>query len=139
MVGRCVKATGASLGVPERGNFYGPKTVFNIEVNREYRILGMGIFDTVLLVLVCDESRKPNWLPIGLFEFDSWQLPASWEFSLLDGVAASGGASSDRWVARWGYAELVQNAHHSDALIERDPEALKVFFRELRKLDEEQL
>ena len=96
-------------------------------------MLGLGIFETVLLALVCDETGKPNWLPIGLFEFERTTLPTDWEFALLDGAAASGGDASDRWVVRWGYAELVRNDRHSDALIERDPAALEIFFRELEK------
>lgn len=81
---------------------------------------------------MCDETEKPNWLPIGLFDFADTALPASWEFAVLDGTAASGGEASNRWVARWGYPELVRDDRHSDALIERDPGALAIFARELR-------
>ena len=47
-------------------------------------------FETVLLALVCDDTEEPNWLPIGVFEFQSEALPADWEFVLLDPLAASG-------------------------------------------------
>ena len=131
--GRCVHQTGMSLGLPSRGGFYGTDTVFHLELGEEYLIMGLGMFESVLLALVCDETEKPNWLPVGAFEFESLVLPADWEFVLLDAKAASGGDASDRWVARWGYPDLVRDGRHSDALIERDPEALEVFFRELRK------
>jgi hypothetical protein len=94
-------------------------------------VLGLGIFETELSVLVCDETDKPNWLPIGLFELEISQTPIDWEFALYDGVAASGGDASNRWVARWGYHELVRDDTHSDALIEREPHALELFYREL--------
>ena len=77
--------------------------------------------------LIRDETGKPNWLPVGLFEFERSTLPSAWEFSLLDGTAASGGDSSNRWVALWGYPELVRDTAHSDALINRDPAALQLF------------
>jgi hypothetical protein len=96
-------------------------------------VLGLGLFETILIVLVCDETGKPNWLPSGLFEFDVQRLPAEWEFALLDGVAASGGDASNRWVAKWGYPELVRDPTHADRLTERDPAALEVFFRELER------
>jgi hypothetical protein len=54
-------------------------------------------------------------------------LPEDWEFVILDRLAASGGEASNRWVAVWGYRELVRNRAHSDRLIERDPEALSIF------------
>jgi hypothetical protein len=60
-------------------------------------------------------------------------MPADWEFALLDGRAASGGDSLDRWVALWGYPELARDTSHSDGLMERDPAALDLFFREFAK------
>ncbi len=131
MIARCIHNTGSALGQPLRGNFYTVETVFEVELGKEYVVLGLGIFETVLLALVCDETGKPNWLPIGLFEIEHTVLPAHWEFALVDGAAASGGDASNRWVALWGYPELVRDDRHSDALIERDPRALEIFTREL--------
>src|SRR5690348_16548183 len=95
--------------------------------------MGMSLWETILTVLVLDETGRPRWHPIGLFEFEHRQLPEDWEFMLLDGVAASGGDALDRYVAMWGYRELVRDPGHSDRLIERDPAALRVFFSELAK------
>lgn len=131
MIARCVRNTGAALGEPAHGRFYTSETVFHLELEKDYVVLGLGIFETVLLALVCDETGKPNWLPIGLFELESTILPVDWEFAVVDGLAASGGDASDRWVARWGYRELVRDGRHSDALIEREPGALEIFTREL--------
>lgn len=138
MIGRCVHNTGASLGEPERGAFYSRTTVFNLSLGKLYPIVGLGVFETVMLALVCDESGLPNWLPVGVFEIEPTILPPGWEFALFDAVGASGGAVSNRWVARWGYAELVHDDGHLDGLIEREPAALEVFSRELatRKLEE---
>lgn len=133
VIGECICNTGAGLGEPMRGAFYGMNSVFRLEVGKSYQVLGFGLFETVMLALVCDETGKPNWLPVGLFRFERSALPDDWEFAILDGVAASGGDASNRWVARWGYRELVHNDRHSDALVERDPAALEIFFRELQK------
>jgi len=133
VIGRCIHNVGSALAQPARGAFYGDQTAFHLEVGKGYLVLGLGVFETVLLALVCDETGKPNWLPIGLFDFGPTALPDEWEFVLLDGAAASGGDATNRWVARWGYAELVRNDRHSDGLIERDPAALEFFFRELER------
>jgi hypothetical protein len=133
VIGRCIHNNAVGLGGPGRAAFYGEGTTFELELNKLYPIVGLGLFETVLLALVCDETGKPNWLPIGLFEIENAALPTDWEFALIDGAAASGGDSANRWVAQWGYAELVRDVRHSDALIERDPGALKVFYDELKR------
>jgi hypothetical protein len=131
MIGRAVHDIGTTLGSPKRGGLFSAETAFHVTVGREYPVLGLGMFETVLLALVCDDTNKPNWLPFGVFEFQSTPLPADWEFVLVDSFAASGADASNRWVAVWGYPELVHDRSHSDRLIERDPAALEVFFREL--------
>jgi len=130
MIARCVHNTGVALGEPSRGDFYTTETVFNLEVGKDYILLGLGIFETILLALVRDETGKPNWLPVGLFELEDTRIPTGWEFGILDSAAASGGDPANRWVARWGYPELVRNEAHCDALLDRDPRALAVFDRE---------
>jgi hypothetical protein len=137
VIGRCIHKTGASLGPPSRGHLYSAETVFHVEVGAQYQVLGLGIFETVLVALVCDDTGRPNWLPAGVFEIQSQTLPSDWEFALIDGKAASGGDASNRWVARWGYAELARDERHSDALIERDPAGLEVFFRQLAQRSSE--
>jgi hypothetical protein len=122
--------TGADLDVSPSRYFHTERTNFNVTVGSTYGIFGMGIWETVLLVLVRDDSGKPSWLPIGLFDLERSHLPQDWEFVLLDRRAASGGDASNRWVAMWGYHELVSNRAHSDALVERVPEALEVFYRQ---------
>lgn len=133
MRGRCVHNSGAGLGAPTRGAFYSIETNFNLTVDKQYFVLGLGIWETLLVALVQDDAGGPEWMPIGLFEFEVSSMPADWRFALYDGVAASGGGSLNRWVARWGYSELVVNDRHSDGLIERDPDELRTFYRELDK------
>ena len=129
MIAKAVRNTGESLGPLPRNPGMTPEAVFHVELGAEYPVIGMGLFETVLSVLVRDETGKPSWLEIGLFEV-SGDVPNDWDFALYDGLAASGGDASNGWVARWGYDELVNNPNHSDALIERDPEALRIFDKE---------
>jgi hypothetical protein len=65
-----------------------------------------------------------------VFDFGSQTLPANWKFTAMAPLAASRGESTDGWIAKWGYAELVDDPSHSDSLIEREPSALKIFFQE---------
>jgi hypothetical protein len=134
MIVKCIRSLGSELGENVRGHFYSDSTVFDVKVDGSYLALGMGIFETVLLLLIHDETGQPNWLPIGLFEIQWPLLPADWHFVVRDGRAASGGDATNRWVAVWGYPDLVNDPRHGDGLIERDPDALKIFFRELAKV-----
>jgi hypothetical protein len=70
MIGKCIHNTGASLGQPQRGHFYSDKTVFDLQLDSDYPVLGIGLFETILLALVVDDTREPRWLPAGLFEFE---------------------------------------------------------------------
>jgi hypothetical protein len=121
------------LGVSSSRYFHTDRTDFHVEVGTVYLVFGVGIWETVLLVLVRDDTGEPSWLPAGLFDISPSRVPDDWEFVVIDGIAASGADASNRWVAMWGYSELVRDREHSDGLIKRDPEALRVFEDEARR------
>jgi hypothetical protein len=104
--------------------------VFHVSIGASYAILGMGTFETTLLALVLDDTGKPNWLPVGLFDVSDAEVPSGWRVAVLNGAAASAAAPAHGWVALWGYPELVRDPEHRDKLIHRDVEALEIFFRE---------
>ncbi len=132
MIARCKYNMGKD--VPGRGRMaVSPDATYPVTVGRDYTVMGMGIFETDLSVLICDETGKPFWHPIGLFEIAAQGVPPHWEFCLLDGIAASGGDATNRWIAKWGYPELARDPAHSEGLMGRDPHALDLFFRELTK------
>jgi hypothetical protein len=127
----CTGSTGGDLSVSSDRYFHSPRSQFNITVGNSYWVAGMGIWETVLMVLIRDDSDRPSWFPVALFDMSVTALPHGWEFRLLDKMAASGGESDRRWVAMWGYPELVRDSSHSDSLIERKPEALRIFAERL--------
>lgn len=133
MIAICVANRGSDLGQPARGHLYSERSTFHLTVGTTYVVMGMGIFDSTMVALVCDDTGKPNWLPVGLFELTPQKFPDNWEFRLFDGRAASGGNTVGGWVARWGYPDLVRDEQHVDRLIERDPLALRTFFTELKE------
>jgi hypothetical protein len=133
MIGTCIHSTGAGLGVSHRMVFYRAETEFHVTVGSVYPILGMGLWDATLIVLVCDDTGNPGWLPIGAFEIEPSALPSGWAFELIDGIAASGGSTAYQLAAVWGYAALIQDPGHVDGLANRSRDALKIFFDELAK------
>lgn len=133
MLVKCIRNQGSALGAPSTGSFYTRETVFHVSIGREYDVLGFGLYETTLLTLVLDETQKPNWLPVGLFDISSLRLPPEWRVSVFDGIAASGGRERRGWVALWGYEELVRDTRQVDALVDRDPAALERFSEELAR------
>jgi hypothetical protein len=128
MMARCIHDTGSELSLPARAHFYSERTKFSVTPGKAYRIAGLGMLDTALLALVCDDTGKPNWLPAGVFDMTNVKVPVSWYLALRNGQLSAGGEPSGQWIAMMGYEELVRDPSHSDALIERDPWALQVFY-----------
>jgi hypothetical protein len=123
----CQHVRSGSLADHQRGRFHDLDEEFNLTVSRSYVVVGMGIWETVLQVLVKDDRGLPAWCPAALFDLDDQPLPVGWRFVLRDGVRCSGPALFTRWVAHWGYEQLVSEEGHTDALMEREIQALGVF------------
>jgi hypothetical protein len=99
----------------------------------------MSLFDGSLTVLVVDETSKPNWLPVVLFEIEPQPLPRHWEFALVNPAVASGNAAPKGWGAIWGYPEIVRNHPvHSDGIVELEVDDLRIAYRELERADDDE-
>jgi hypothetical protein len=123
----------ASLADHQRGRFASIVEQYDLSVGELYAVLGMGIWETVLQVLVRNDWGLPVWCPAALFEIEDQPLPDHWRFALRSDVQASGRDLWTRWVAQWGYPELIVDERHSDALMERDAAALEIFSREIER------
>ena len=139
MIAVCAGVRTSELADHQRGRFAGIDQTYALTAGEAYVVLAVGIWETILQVLVRDDDGLPIWCPAGLFDIETQQMPAHWEFSLDEGVGASGPDLWTRWVARWGYPEVVRDPAHSDALMERDPHALEIFARELQQRERDLL
>jgi hypothetical protein len=137
MIVTCVYNLGDDLADHQRGRFTMLHSEYPLTKGAAYVALGMGVWETILEVLVRDDWGKPLWCPLGLFDCPPQPMPADWAFTVCDGLTLSGTALWTRWVARWGYEELVRDPGHSDALMERDPAALAIFSREVARQEGE--
>ena len=73
----------------------------------------MAVWESVLIVLILDETQKPNWYSIELFSVADGHLSQDWSFS--NNIANEHGVE-----AIWGYEAMVSDLTHYEALIERD-------------------
>lgn len=135
----CAFNRSSALPEEQRGRMADVEETYPLTVASEYVVLGMGLWENVLSVLVRDDWGKPCFARAGLFELGSGEMPEGWRFALGPGIRATG---RELWMqpcgAVWGYARLVDDPAHAAALEERDPEALAIFESEYRRVVEQE-
>jgi len=100
--------------------------------NEIYLVLAMILYkDTKYLYYLIDINGKPNWFPNELFEVIDNVLPNQWSFKIFN-------TESDVDIyCIWGYDELCNQEDHYDQLIEREDEALTIYYNQKRKIEED--
>jgi hypothetical protein len=101
---------------------YSPRVDFGMQVDREYVVYAISMWKFVLHYLVIpDNTSLPFWYPADIFNVTEPRIPSTWYF------AHPFGGHGSEVVFELGYEEIVQNQQHSDDLVEREPEAIRVF------------
>lgn len=119
----CVGNVGSDLppdALKRSGNT--PESRFNVTIGREYTVHAMVQWPWSLGVLIVDDTGKPNWKSIWLFQVVDGRLPEGWEFAPV--------ADHPHVLALWGYPSLIRDPDHHDDLINRKVSALEVFLRD---------
>jgi hypothetical protein len=80
----------------------------------------MALLGLHLVLLISDDTGQPNWYPASQFKVENPHLPPDWTYDIMRRDARG-------LRAIWAYHQMVENKSHNDALIARDPEALRVF------------
>jgi len=97
-----------------------------------YLVMAMILYkDTKYLYYLIDINGKPNWFPNKLFEVVDNTLPNQWSFKIFNAEA-----DVDIY-CMWGYNELCNQEDHYDQLIEREDEALIIYFNQKRKIEDD--
>lgn len=123
MRARCVSNNGKSLSQGWSALGYTNKSEFRLSVGKEYPVYGMALWRGHLLLLLCDENGLPNWYPTEIFDISDAEMPFGWKFAYF--------LEPDSLLqALWGYDELITTKGHYDALLERDEDALRIFFQQ---------
>lgn len=128
----CRANTGKALTKKHFSIFQGETehTEFHVTVGKQYLIYAMAIWRSALMILLLEDTGLPSWFTMELFEVTDPRLPNDWFFSTE--TAAQEGVE-----AMWGYERLVRDGSHYEALLARDPEALKAFYQEQYRREKE--
>lgn len=128
MILRCLYNQGKDLSEHQRPKGDFPQTEYPLTIGSEYTCVGMGLWQNVLNVLISDDNGMASYVPIGLFDVVTARIPDGWKFVLSTGIYARGrDVLADPFQAGWGYPELIDDEDHSDALMNGDPVALRIF------------
>jgi hypothetical protein len=98
---------------------------YGLVLEKEYLVMGILLADEQLWYLI-DENGKPNYYPFQLFEIIDNKINSGWHFRIYseeDDVYPFGK------MAVWGYYELCHDDKHYEDLVNRDVEAIHLYFK----------
>ena len=98
-------------------------TIYNLEVEREYLVMGIMMSEKFIFYLV-DEDGKPYWYPSKLFQVSDNKVSSSWYFKKFtedDSIDID---------AICGYFELCNQENYLGQLMERDDSAMSIYFKQ---------
>jgi hypothetical protein len=106
------------------------ESIFHVSIGKEYRVFAIAVYRGATLLLLSDEDNLPNWYPMDLFSISDSRLPHDW-------YGAAYPSNDDGLQFLLGYKQIAFDEEHYDALLEREPHALRTFFQEVARRIEE--
>lgn len=109
------------------------ETDFGLVVGEEYIVYGIGVYKGILHYLTMGKGlydNYPDWFPADLFDVSVNLLPLEWYFKYF------GDSEEHVFSAIWGYRELVLDETHQPDLVERKPDAVKIFLKRKVEIEE---
>ena len=129
---RCIANSGKDLFRRTALLHSNPLSGWPIDKGESYEVYGINLWKGNLHYLVVNRyqgiEQRPWLCPAELFEITNSLLPQKWYFSFL--------GTENLNDAIWGYEELVVIPKHLEDLQEREDEALNIFFKRKKEIDE---
>ncbi len=113
-------------GIPSSFNF-------GLELEKAYLVMGMVVAEKQLWYLI-DENSKPNFYPYQLFEIVDASLNPNWYFKVY---SEDDGVFPFEKELMWGYLELCFDGNHYEKLIDRETEALEIYYKRKMEVERE--
>ncbi len=126
---KCVANTGDKLSPNAKALGNSKETTYPIKIGDRFNVYGQHLYKGVLSYLLLGTYENlPSWYPAELFELEDSLLPLEWYYRYL--------GYDSNLSAIWGYKELVLDVEHHDNLIERNKEAIRIFLKRKKEIDE---
>lgn len=107
-----------------------PDFDYGLELDKEYLVMGI-MKNGKQLSYFMDENGKPGFYPCELFEVVDSRINAEWHFK-------SYSKDSEMYLyvqAVWGYSELCFDESHYEQIVDRDQEALNIYFNRKARIE----
>lgn len=129
----CKENTAENLDLEEATNILYKRYKFPLIVEREYIIMGIALYkDRNCIYYLVDDGVLPHWVPYGLFEISDKAFPPNWHIDIIDKKKYPQG---DVFFLS-GFYELCSDENYYDALAERESEALEIYWKRKREVEE---
>ncbi len=103
-----------------------------LQLNKLYLVMGIALYRGANnLYYLVDEDGRPSWFPHQLFEIIDDSLSLNWHIKIIDAEQ-----SSDIY-SIWGFSELCRLPDYYDRLVDRDDDALHIYFKRKIELEQE--
>lgn len=125
---KCIANTGAGFSEYTRNHMgCSTETRLPLRVDERYIVYGQMICRGMLQYLIKGtDENLPSWYPAEIFEVENALLPLEWYFRY----------QNDEVSALWGFYELVNDKEFIDQLMEREEEAVMIFLKRKKEIDE---
>lgn len=126
---KCIANTGAGFSEYTMNHMgCSINTKLPLRINEIYVVYGQVLYRGILKYLIKGtEENLPSWYPAEIFETVNLLLPFEWYYRYQKNEEIS---------AIWGFQELVEDKQYIDDLIERKDEAIKIFLKRKKEIDE---
>lgn len=126
---KCIANTGKGLlpfTISNSGDT--AETQYPLKIGEIYTVYGQGVISNVLnYLLIGTYQDLPNWYSAELFEVVDSQIYFEWYYKYDTKFIAS---------SLWGYLEMVNDKNHYVDLIERSEQAIRIFLKRKKEMDE---
>ena len=129
MLAKCIEINAENLS---EGHFevgYTTDSQINLKLGNQYSVYGVSVWRGLTNYLMMGEEELPAWYSSELFELIDNSLPGNWSLLI---------APTSYVQLIVGYEEMINSFdNHYDAILERDEDALKIFFMRKGEIDKE--
>ena len=107
---------------------------YGLVLSKEYLVMGIMTFkNSDNLYFLVDENGRPSWFPYQIFEISNKKLPCNWF------VKINYENQFTDYKNLLGFDELCNNENFFNQLLERDEDAMRIYFRQKIELEKELL
>lgn len=120
----CKKNSAKELDLQEVKTLLRNEYDYRLILEKEYIVMGIESYkDSNCLYYLVDEGGLPNWYPYPLFTISDNALAKDWYIKIYNKKS-----EGDVYLLS-GFYELCNNENYHDLLIERDQNALDIYFK----------